>query len=353
MFVSNNKKKDGLTSMMSGYDTKFELSGLVEYPIKLKYTSNRMNRKLKKTYEVVGRSEYECLIKMLSLLRTEVPSDVERFCRGVRMSYKNAWSFGRNEHQNNFSRYRIKATGQECIILNGQKYTPIMIDDSQLEMVGAENRDYTITRTVKESVKIDSLIKHDFVLKESIDIPVGNTVITFVVEHIRGFEEFSDIYFVAKEAVGSVSPNKIKELLDGIESQMPGEILSKMRDISHRTKNDDKEFLRKITIPSIANVNANSDTYVHCYGFDDFAFDGMIRMVDRSKYLLKDVSGKTRKEPASYYVWPRYSNAGTGDLHIVTEVGTVRTDSKNQGHNEPRAVVPMFCLRIMKDKENA
>lgn len=356
MLVTPTARKwnNGLPSFGHRHNTRFEKNDSETEPFKLIHKCCKTYCGRDDIIEVTGSTDNECLTRMLLQLRIKVPEEVNKFCEDVKSAYRNAESFGKIDVWVNPTRYKIKETGQECFVSNGVVWVPTAIDHSQVEIVGAENRDYLITKRVSETVKIDSIMKYNFSLKDSVDIPINNESVTFVVEHIREFENFNDVYFMAKDAINFVPSNRIIEVLDEIESQMPGEILSKMRKISHKSKIDGEELVRKITIPSVSNIKLSQSNKEICCGDDDFIFDGMIRQVDRSKYLIeRDKKGELRKDSTNYYVWPRYSITGTNDLYIVNTIGEVKADSNNHGYQQRRAIVPMFCLRIMKDKENA
>lgn len=344
-----SKKTNGLTKMARGYDTKFSVQNHSNNVICLSYTHDRARKYGDKmVYKTFGYTEDECLSKMIHRLNAENKEAAARFSKGVRLSYKDASSFGVDKQTPAITRCKVKATGQECIIINGTKYIASVLDDSQIEVVGAENRDYIIMKSVTESAKIDSIMKHRFSLKDCIEVPINNVPTVFIVENVREYDKYTDVYFVARNAIAESDADKLEECLDRIETQMPGEFVSKMKDIEHRST-DGISFVRRVSILSTGNLNYGTDDRCRkCCGEDDVPFDGMIRCVDRSKYLLTNVDGRARRQPTSYFVWPRYSNSGTLGMHIVNDVGTVRPDSKNKEYSEKRGIVPMFCLRIVK-----
>ena len=186
-------------------------------------------------------------------------------------------------------RFRDKRTGKNYVkLVNGVVLEAVNDKDLELEEIGAEDCTYRHGYTCHSDRKIADVVKDVYRLKDTLDVPVGDKIVTFVVEHINNTSEYDDVYFVAKDIVGYSSIEDMEKFLDDFTSKMPTELVDSMKIIEHITNVDGKDFKfkRKVNILSYANLASND----YHFGKDDILFDGLQTEAERCK---NDKDGET------------------------------------------------------------
>lgn len=230
-------------------------------------------------------------------------------------------------------RFRDKRTGKNYVkLVNGVVLEAVNDNDLELEEIGAEDCTYRHGYTCHSDRKIADVVKDVYRLKDTLDVPVGDKIVTFVVEHINNTSEYDDVYFVAKDIVGYSSIEDMEKFLDDFTDKMPTELVDSMKIIEHIANVDGKDFRfkRKINILSYANLASND----YHFGKDDILFDGLQTEAERCK---NDKDGET------HWYWtcsPYLSN--TANFMLVYYNGTLGY----YGASGVGGVVPCFSIRI-------
>ena len=231
-------------------------------------------------------------------------------------------------------RFRDKRTGKNYVkFINGVVLEVVNDSDLELVEIGAEDCTYRHGYTCHSDRKIADVVKDVYRLKDTLDVPVGDKIVTFVVEHINNTSEYDDVYFVAKDIVGYSSIEDMEKFLDDFTSKMPTELVDSMKIIEHIASADGKvvTFRRKVNLLSLANLK---ETEYHS-GKDDILFDGLQTKAERCK---NDKDGET------YWYW-------TCSLYLSYTthfMGVSASGTLNNGYyvSAVLGVVPCFSIRI-------
>ncbi len=230
-------------------------------------------------------------------------------------------------------RFCDKRTGKKYVKLeNGIVLEAVNDNDLELEEIGAEDFTYKHGYISYEDRKIGDVIKDTYRLKETLDIPVGDKVITFVVEHINHTNEYDDVYFVAKDIIGKSSMKEMDEYLDDLTDKMPIELVDRMKFIEHIAMVDGEVFksCRKVNILSLANL-IKTDYYS---GKDDILFDGLQTEAER----CKNYKGETD--------WYWICSPSLSNTTYFIYVGNSGNVGNNSYASYVIGVVPGFSIRI-------
>lgn len=145
------------------------------------------------------------------------------------------------------------------------------------------------------------LAKHDFKLKEVLNVPTRNRVIPFRVEHVTD----KKAYLVATDCVSRVKMTDMNEYLDNFMKELPEDLLDICGEIEHKVNG---QLIRKskVTLLSYGNTTGCEN----CNGLDDMQFDGLKTEADRCK---NDTNGETccywEDAPYDYEDWDEDSSA--------------------------------------------
>lgn len=230
-------------------------------------------------------------------------------------------------------RFRDKRTGKNYVkLVNGVVLEAVNDNDLELEEIGAEDCTYRHGYTCHSDRKIADVVKDTYRLKDTLDVPVGDKIVTFVVEHINRTDEYDDVYFVSRDIVGESSIDDMEKYLDDFTSKMPTELVDSMKIIEHIASADGKvvTFRRKVNLLSLANLK---ETEYHS-GKDDILFDGLQTEAERCK---------NNKYGETYWYWTcSPSLGGTTNFMVVYATGPLG----NNGASGVNGVVPCFSIRI-------
>ena len=230
-------------------------------------------------------------------------------------------------------RFRDKRTGKNYVkLINGVVLE--VVNDSGLELVeiGAEDCTYRHGYTCYSDRKISDVVKDTYRLKDTLDVPVGDKIVTFVVEHINKTDEYDDVYFVSRDIVGESSIDDMEKYLDDFTDKMPKELVDSMKIIEHIASTDGKVviFRRKVNLLSLANLK---ETEYHS-GKDDILFDGLQTEAERCK---------NNKDGATDWYWTcsPYLSSATNFMLVYYNGGLYGNGASHVG-----GVVPCFSIRI-------
>ena len=181
-------------------------------------------------------------------------------------------------------RFRDKRTGKNYVkFINGVVLEVVNDSDLELVEIGAEDCTYRHGYTCHSDRKIADVVKDTYRLKDTLDVPVGDKIVTFVVEHINKTDEYDDVYFVSRNIVGKSSIDDMEKYLDDFTDKMPKELVDSMKIIEHITNVDGKDFnvvfKRRVNLLSYANLTKTD----RCFGKDDILFDGLQTEAERCK----------------------------------------------------------------------
>ena len=230
-------------------------------------------------------------------------------------------------------RFRDKRTGKDYVkLINGVVLEVVNDSDLELVEIGAEDCTYRHGYTCYSDRKISDVVKDTYRLKDTLDVPVGDKIVTFVVEHINKTDEYDDVYFVSRDIVGESSIDDMEKYLDDFTDKMPKELVDSMKIIEHIASADGKvvTFRRKVNLLSLANLK---ETEYHS-GKDDILFDGLQTEAERCK---------NNKDGETYWYWtcsPNLSN--TTNFIYVYYYGNLNYNDASNGCG----VVPCFSIRI-------
>ena len=230
-------------------------------------------------------------------------------------------------------RFRDKRTGKNYVkFINGVVLEVVNDSDLELEEIGAEDCTYRHGYTRYSDRKIADVVKDVYRLKDTLDVPVGDKIVSFVVEHINNTSEYDDVYFVSRDIVGESSIDDMEKYLDDFTDKMPKELVDSMKIIEHIASVDGKvvTFRRKVNLLSLANLK---EAEYHS-GKDDILFDGLQTEAERCK---NDKDGETHW----YWTCSPYLSSTTTFMGVGTN-GTLG------GYNASYVlgVVPYFSIRI-------
>ena len=234
-------------------------------------------------------------------------------------------------------RFRDKRTGKNYVkLVNGVVLEAVDDKDLELEEIGAEDYTYRHGYTCHSDRKIADVVKDVYRLKDTLDVPVGDKIVTFVVEHINKTDEYDDVYFASRDIVGESSIDDMEKYLDDFTDKMPKELVDSMKIIEHITNVDGKDFKfkRKVNLLSYANLTKTG----RCFGKDDILFDGLQTEAERCK---NDKDGATDW----YWTCSPYLS-GTTYFMGVGSYGYL----SNDGASSVYGVVPCFSIRIYNGK---
>lgn len=230
-------------------------------------------------------------------------------------------------------RFRDKRTGKNYVkLVNGVVLEAVNDNDLELEEIGAEDCTYRHGYTCHSDRKIADVVKDTYRLKDTLDVPVGDKIVTFVVEHINRTDEYDDVYFVSRDIVGESSIDDMEKYLDDFTSKMPTELVDSMKIIEHIASADGKvvTFRRKVNLLSLANLKETE----YYSGKDDILFDGLQTEAERCK---------NNKYGETYWYWTcSPSLGGTTNFMVVYATGPLGSNYAS-GVN---GVVPCFSIRI-------
>lgn len=230
-------------------------------------------------------------------------------------------------------RFRDKRTGKNYVkLINGVVLE--VVNDSGLELVeiGAEDCTYRHEYMCYSDRKISDVVKDTYRLKDTLDVPVGDKIVTFVVEHINKTDEYDDVYFVSRDIVGESSIDDMEKYLDDFTDKMPKELVDSMKIIEHIASADGKvvTFRRKVNLLSLANLK---ETECHS-GKDDILFDGLQTEAERCK---------NNKDGETYWYWTCSPNLSyTTYFMFVGYTGSLNSNYAGG----VGGVVPCFSIRI-------
>ena len=233
-------------------------------------------------------------------------------------------------------RFRDKRTGKIYVkLINGVVLE--VVNDSGLELVeiGAEDCTYRHGYMCHSDRKISDVVKDTYRLKDTLDVPVGDKIITFVVEHINKTDEYDDVYFVSRDIVGESSIDDMGKYLDDFTDKMPKKLVDSMKIIEHIASVDGRvaAFRRKVNLLSLANLKK---TEYHS-GKDDILFDGLQTQAERCK---------NNKDGETYWYWTcsPYLSYTTNFMSVSCSgyLGNSNNASNVCG------VVPCFSIRIYR-----
>ena len=230
-------------------------------------------------------------------------------------------------------RFRDKRTGKNYVkLINGVVLEAVNDSDLELVEIGAEDCTYRHGYTCYSDRKISDVVKDTYRLKDTLDVPVGDKIVTFVVEHINKTDEYDDVYFVSRDIVGESSIDDMEKYLDDFTDKMPKELVDSMKIIEHITNSDGKDFKfkRKVNLLSYANLTKTG----RCSGKDDILFDGLQTEAERCK---NDNDGSTD------WYWTCSPNlSGTTAFMGVSGNGYLANSYASYVYG----VVPCFSIRI-------
>lgn len=230
-------------------------------------------------------------------------------------------------------RFRDKRTGKNYVkLINGVVLEVVNDSDLELVEIGAEDYTYRHGYTCYSDRKISDVVKDTYRLKDTLDVPVGDKIVTFVVEHINNTDEYDDVYFVSRDIVGESSIDDMEKYLDDFTDKMPKELVDSMKIIEHIANVDGKDFKfkRKVNLLSYANLTKTC----RCFGKDDILFDGLQTEAEKCK---------NDKDGATDWHWtcsPYLSNTT-----YFMNVNYISTLSNNTA-SYVNGVVPCFSIRI-------
>lgn len=229
--------------------------------------------------------------------------------------------------------FRDKRTGKNYVkFINGVVLEVVNDSDLELVEIGAEDCTYRHGYTCYSDRKISDVVKDTYRLKDTLDVPVGGKIVTFVVEHINKTDEYDDVYFVSRDIVGESSIDDMEKYLDDFTDKMPKELVDSMKIIEHIASADGKvvTFRRKVNLLSLANIK---ETEYHS-GKDDILFDGLQTEAERCK---------NNKDGETYWYWTcsPYLSA-TANFMFVYGIGGLYYLNASYVYG----VVPCFSIRI-------
>lgn len=230
-------------------------------------------------------------------------------------------------------RFRDKRTGKNYVkFINGVVLEVVNDSDLELVEIGAEDCTYRHRYTCHSDRKIADVVKDTYRLKDTLDVPVGDKIVTFVVEHINKTYEYNDVYFVSRDIVGKSSIDDMENYLDDFTDKMPKELVDSMKIIEHITNVDGKDFKfkRRVNLISYANLTKTD----RCFGKDDILFDGLQTEAERCK--------NDNDEVTNWY-WTCSPNLSYTTYFInVGSYGGLNSNCASC----VRGVVPCFSIRI-------
>jgi len=233
-------------------------------------------------------------------------------------------------------RFRDRNTGKNYVKLTDGVILEVVNDkDLKLEEISTEDYTYRHGFMCYSNHKIVDVVKDVvYKLKDTLDVPVGDKIITFVVEHINKTDNYKDVYFVAKDIVGYSSINEMEKFLDDFTDKMPTELVDVMKVIEHVANVNDEvvTFRRKVNLISYANLYKTD----YHFGKDDFLFDGL--QSEAKRY-------KNDKDIGACWFWTCSPFPGCATFFMNVFNGGYLSGSDP---GNVIGVVPCFSIRIYK-----